>query len=413
MISSKSRFQIHYAWVITIGCGIMLFYSIGLTINCFSIFLTPLMKSLQLSSSQGSLLVSIQNISSMIAMLVVSPLYKKIGVRKIAYAAGLLLSFGYFIYSQADSIIQCHLAAIITGLGFGAGSLIPVSILISVWFHKKGGLALGMASACTGIATIIFPPIFSKLIERVNLTSAFLFNSIFIFILATVTVMLIRNTPSDIGLLAYGQQDKESIHLDINTNGITFEEALRAKKYYLMIAAIVFVGITIQPTISHIAVFYTSSGYDPVHSAYMVSLYGVMMIVFKPVYGFIIDKFGLMISTFCTYFLMILGFFSAYHIENPICSYIFVACLGVSVAPFSTIGFTLYTQAIFGKKDFARIFSSIKFVFVGISSLSSAVPGIINDFTGSYSSIFLIYILCSGISFVLMLTPLKGEDYER
>lgn len=409
MITAEAKAKIHYGWIITIGCGIMLFYSIGLTINCFSIFLTPLMDSIQLTSSQGSMLVSIQNISGMLSMVFVSPLYKKIGVRKIAYFAGLFLSCGYYIYSRAGSLSICHLAALIIGLGFGAGSLIPASLLISTWFEKKRGFALGIASACTGVATIIYPPILSKIIAEVDLGSAFLLQSITIFMLATVTMVLVRNAPADKGLLPYGHpfEVANSIHADIT--GTTFEEAIRMKKYYLMLIALIFVCITMQPTFSHIAVFYTSAGYDSMFSAYMVSLYGLTMIIFKPVYGIIIDKFGLMISTVYTYALLVLGFLSAYLIEYPIPSYIFVICLGVAAAPFGSVGFAIYTEAMFGKEDFAKIFSSVKLVFVGVSSLAVAVPGIVKDFTGSYSPIFLFYILCSGISFVFMQKLLRGE----
>ena len=68
-----------------------------------------------------------------------------------------------------------------------------------------------------------------------------------------------------------------------------------------------FVGITIQPTISHIAVFILLPDMTRAFSLYGISLRSNDD-CFKPVYGFIVDKFGLMISTFCTYFLMILGF---------------------------------------------------------------------------------------------------------
>lgn len=393
-----------------ISCGIMLFYSLGLTINCFSIFLTPLIELLQLSHSQGSRLISVQNISGMVSMIIAGPLYKKIGARKIAYISGLFISCGFYIYARADSLTLCYVAASTVGLGFGSGSLIPAATLISAWFDKKRGFALGVASAFTGVATIIYPPILTIIIDKSSVSNAFLFQSISIFILATVTMILLRNAPADKGLLPYGCQTEISETPSLNISGITFKEAIRTNDYYLLIIALFFVCLTMQPTFSHIAIFYIDGGYSSMFAAYMLSIYGLVMIIFKPIYGMLIDKLGLMISAIYTYILLIVGFVSAYLIGFPVFPYIFVICLGIAAAPFASIGFPIYTEILFGKKDFPKIYTSIKFMFVGVGSIAVAFPGIVMDSTGSYSYLFSFYILCSAISFIIMLILLKRKN---
>ena len=59
----------HYGWVVSIGCSIIIFYTYGLAMNVFSVFIQPLIDTLNLTKGQGSTIPSVINIAGIIAMI--------------------------------------------------------------------------------------------------------------------------------------------------------------------------------------------------------------------------------------------------------------------------------------------------------------------------------------------------------
>lgn len=89
-----------------------------------------------------------------------------------------------------------------------------ISTLINRWFVEKKGLAMGIAFAGSGLGAMILIPITSHIIEKVNWVTAFYFLAlILVAINVPVAVFLIKNRPSDIGLLPYGA--KEAVELKL------------------------------------------------------------------------------------------------------------------------------------------------------------------------------------------------------
>ena len=405
MNNKSSKF--HYSWVVMAACGAILFYSIGLSFNCFTVFLSPLRETLGLNGAQSSSIVSIVNIGSVVGMLAAGPLYKKVGARTITYVSGLLMAAGAFLYGFAGGLWTCYIAAIITGAGFGAGSIIPASLFISAWFEKKRGFAMGIASACTGLATIIFSPVFAWIIKTISLRSAFLLDGAIIFLLSTICFLLIRNKPADKGLFPYGYEGDQDESVAVPETGLTFKEALRTPRYYFMLFSVLVIGVTVQPLISHMSAIYTTNGYDAIFAAFMVSVYGITMLICKPLYGFLNDKLGVSRGCIITYAAILCSFVVGFFVWEQIPAFLFAILIGMGVAPLATLNFPLWIGAAFGTRDMSSIFTSYKIPFYAVGSAAATLPGIFLDSTGSYLGVLRIYLVCGIISFVLMKIVLK------
>ena len=69
------------------------------------------------------------------------------------------------------------LASALCGLGYGYGGMIPLSTILSRWFDKHRGTALGLAAAGSGVAAVIMPPVLTDVIETQGLSQAFLWEA--------------------------------------------------------------------------------------------------------------------------------------------------------------------------------------------------------------------------------------------
>lgn len=87
------------------------------------------------------------------------------GPRRLLAAAALIMGAGLFATSQVTSLWMGYLTYGV-GVGFGAGLYItPGFAVVAGWFDRQRALALGVASAGSGLGTLVVVPVASQLIE--------------------------------------------------------------------------------------------------------------------------------------------------------------------------------------------------------------------------------------------------------
>lgn len=385
--------KVHYGWVITAACAIIMFYSIGLAVNCFAVFLTPLIKEVGLTKAQGSMIQVWQQMAGMLTMLLCGPLFKRFGISKVTYMAGICSTLGFLLFLIAKNQWGCYLASFMVGIGYGAGSMMPISLLMSNWFEKKRGFALGIASAGSGIGTILYPPILASIIIKYGVKAGLACVSISILCLATLAMLLIYNKPEDKALLPFGSEGILQIEkVKKEPKGLTLKVAWKTREFRLMILGLALLGANMQPVLNHLSTFYTSEGRTAVFAASMISLYGVVMISSKPAYGWIIDRFGLVkahtVIFGCWMISMVTGLFIG---RSSTADYMFTIFFGMGV-PLGSISFSIWAEALFGPKDLANIYAIFKSAFSLGALIGAVILGFIAETTGQYINVFPVYI---------------------
>ncbi len=378
----------HYGWVITIACGLMLFSSIGIAFNTFSIFIDPLADKIDLNRTQSSSLISMITLAGLIAIFISSSLYSKYSVRRIALFAGLLISVGYFILMCAGNYLLLLVGTFIIGAGYGSFAMIPVSILISRWFDKKNGMALGFATAATGISTFILSPIATLIMEGTNLEIALLSQSIFSMIIAICVFLIVKNFPSDKGMKPYGFNEKS-----VSTAIVQEKPNYFSKRFIAISASCLLLGFTIAPTFGHIAPLLLSLGYDPIFTSIIISVYGAAGIPGNIVAGILIDKIGIIKSNFIIGGIWAMAILMVFLIDGGIFTPILFAIFVGFGAPIGTICVSIWTSDLFQPQYYTRSLSFFQAMLVLGATVGGIIPGVIFDSIGSYVPTYYIYIV--------------------
>lgn len=401
---------VHYAWWVTLGCGIVILYQLGLAFNCISIFLNPLMESLGTNNTVRSSLTSLFQIGSVLSLPFVSPMAEKIGLRRLILCCGLCSASGYVILSIAKSIALCYIGMLLIGISFGAGAAVPVSLLLAKWFFKKKGFAIGLAMVGSGVATIFAPAMIRDIIAGHSVQTAFLVQAVMITALAFVAFLLIRNTPEEKGLCAYGgtsyDEEKEN-----ETPKVRLHEAVQQKSFLAAAAATLLVGTIISPVITHLSPLISQSGYSEELAATAVSIYGIVMLASKPIFGMIIDKYGVLKANTFAYGFILLTMVDGLLLHcGKMMVYGFPTFFAIGGATITNIGLPIWCNELFGQKNMGSMFAMLKLcVFIG-AMIGSAIPGIIMDRTGSYNGLFLYYIVVALLSYaIIQLAFIKGK----
>ena len=113
---------------------LLLFVTMGTVSNGFSVYLPYIMAECGLTHAQTSSLVTLRCLVSFLAMLGIGYYYKKVSIRLGVTIAAACAGVSFLLYSTAHAYPVFCLGAAISGLSYGLGSMIPVSILMNRWF---------------------------------------------------------------------------------------------------------------------------------------------------------------------------------------------------------------------------------------------------------------------------------------
>ena len=279
------------------------------------------------------------------------------------------------------------------------GSVIPSSLLISVWFEKHRGLALGLSSAGTGLATIIFPPVLTSIIRKSGLRGAFLFQAVFIAVCAVLILVLLRETPAVMGLKAYGTgQGNEKVKSHSGTKDLS------QAGWLLMVPTVLMAGGCGLASCGHLAVLASSSGYVAETVALVTSVYGVMLMISKFLFGGIADRIGTKTASIVFFLIFTAGCLLALCLNGS--SFfrvgVMAALLGFG-SPIFAVGIPLWAADLSTKASYARTLKWFQILYSGGGIIFNMIPGLISGRTGEYVSSYVFFSAAVLASLILLL----------
>ncbi len=279
----------HYAWLVCLGGALALFAVMGLGVNVFSVYQPEIIRLNGFTDAQGSWITTTRSLFILGALLCVNQLCARFGLRRIMTAGVLLVGLSCLCFAYAGSFPMYCAAAALTGVGYCWAGMVPISLAIARWFQDRRGLALGLASAGSGVSTVIAPVLLTRTMAHWGMRTSFLCEGAVVFLCALLVWLLVRDTPGDMGLTSYslsGAQQPERAALQKSDRGLS------SGQWALLLLAALLVGATGGPGFSHLTMLYTSSGYDSLFVAGLLSYLGAMISLGKILCGQVYDRLG-------------------------------------------------------------------------------------------------------------------------
>ena len=388
------------AWLICAAGMLAMLCNMGLSSNILAVYL-PFIEETGISGAQGSAIVSVRCISSFVSMFLVAEFYKKISLRRGIALSALIGCAGYLVFAAGGSIFVYYVGAVLFGISYGFGTMIPVSILITRWFEQDKGTALGICSAGTGAATIIFSPIITANTQANGLRSTYFIMAGFVFLCAVILYIIIRDRPEDIGKLPYGEKaaaaadEKETESENFNVPIVT---------WFAMLFMLFLAGGAGQAASAHVSIAVKTAGYTATQAGLAVSIYGIALILGKLLMGRVADVIGaknsslLFMIVFCAGCLIPLLFNGT----SGIIYVMFALILGLG-CPFFTVGVTLWASDLAPKRDYEKTIRYFQILYAAGGIVFTAIPGRIADITHEYISTYLMLLIMILICMFLLI----------
>jgi MFS family permease len=243
-IVAKVNGKFFYGWIILMAAGAGIFASGPGQSHTFSVFIGPISRDLGVGATAISSAYGLATLIAALGLPFVGRLVDRYGARKIMLTVVILLGLGCIAFGFAPGIIWLAL-----GFGalrfFGQGSLMLTSVnVVSHWFSRKRGFAMGMMLLGFAISMAIHPPLSQWLIEQVGWRQAWIWLGISTWVLMVpIVFFLLQDAPESIGLSPDGEKniehdDKQTVNKHAADFGFTLKEALATSTFYIVAAAL-------------------------------------------------------------------------------------------------------------------------------------------------------------------------------
>ena len=315
------------------------------------------------------------------------PLKRVIGVGATA------MSIGFLGLSLVRTPLEFYLVLGIF-IGFGAGSMgnLATSKLVTNWFDRKRGTALGIAATGVSMSGVVMPFVSAEIIEAYGWRQGFAAYGLFtLLVVVPVVLRFVISRPEDVGLRPDGALMIEK--LDSQSRGVarpaslSMREVWRDRNFWSIVATFSFVFCAMSATLTHMVPRLTDMGHSLSLASLVMSLCAGLGVVGKLSFGWLGDKLPLRRVMMLVLIVQFLGQLIMY-MNSDLVVFAFGAALfgyGVGgVVPLHGI----VVGKTFGRERFGAVLGLMRPAMFPIQILGVPFAGWVHDTTGSYALAF-------------------------
>lgn len=403
-----TRSKLFYGWVVVAACTLMVTITYGLLYS-YSVFFKPIADYFSWDRASVSLIYSASLIIRGALSIPIGWLADRYGPMKLMVFCGFMIGLGLVLSSQVHTLWQLFITyAVIEAIGlsgaFGIGAA-----LISRWFTKNRGLALGILASGSGLGSLLIVPGNERLINAFNWSWAFIICGTIGGVVMIALAFLLRPAPHS----ASTGDKKPALMAKYNDNtvivesGVTLRQAVKDPRMISLMGAFFFFFFSTQMIMVHLVNYATDVGISPLLAATFISVIGAVSVAGRLSTGVGADKIGIHNTMILTRVFLVSSFICLTFTTSLWAFYLFAVIFSLPYGGEIT-QIPLYIGKYFGTKTMATLVGLCNFVLSAGGAMGSWVAGKIFDTTQSYQWAFIAGAVAGLVSLILVLI-LKRE----
>lgn len=292
---TSKRPRVFYGWWIVVVSAVGLFLGAPLVIFSFSVFFKPLVVNFHASRAAVSFAFSLMNTVGALWLPLSGVLIDRLGAKRVII--WMTLFYGLILIAAlwvGNSIWQLYLFFSILGIALSSGPVpVPYGAVISHWFNRHRGLALGLAMLGIGVGSVVVPILAQRLITLFGWRITYaLFGGAVLLVPLPIVAALLRNDPAELGLQPDGDETAPgSLLSPQGKQGITWHEIWHSPVFWMLICIFSLTGACVHGAIIHMSAIFTDRGVSAERAALATSLVGAALIVGRLGSGYLLDHF--------------------------------------------------------------------------------------------------------------------------
>jgi MFS family permease len=240
-MSNTEGKRLFYGWWVVAASFVIVFFGAGIGFYSFSVFLKPLEAEFGWSRTQISNSVAVWAVVYGFSTPIIGVLLHKYGAKSVIAGCAFVAGICYLLLGQISQLSHLFVLMFFIGIGMAGITLLPNQTIISNWFQKYRGRAMGIMMMGVGFGGLSMPPLASALIITYGWRTSFrVLGCLLLFVIIPVVLFLVRTKPSDMGLKPDGDTgdsgSEASAHstLHSSASGLPVKRAVGTTSFWLL-----------------------------------------------------------------------------------------------------------------------------------------------------------------------------------
>ena len=280
--ASASRFD--RAWGVVAGAGLLMFVNLGPVLYYSSGIFTKAITD-DTGWTRGTIAAAglPANLLITLTLPLVGWAVDAWGTRRIALLSSILFAIGMFLLGQFSQtpVLFALLLVVANACGFALTPL-PYAQIVSGWFDRRRGLALGLMLAMSGLGTALLPPLSSALITQFGWRNAYAFLGLIVCVVGAFAAFALLRDPPQLTNKNLGRDDK--------TPGLPMKSALTGRAFWTLFAAFFLISVAIGGGSTSLPLVLTDRGVPAQQASFVMTIVGLAMMIGRLSFGVLLDR---------------------------------------------------------------------------------------------------------------------------
>jgi predicted MFS family arabinose efflux permease len=262
-----------------------------------SILMVPLEREFGWSRALLSSAVSVNLVLYGLVGPFAAALMERFGIRRTVLVSLALIGTGVALTSQMRTSWQLILTwGVLVGLGTGTTAMVLGATVVNRWFHSRRGTVMGILTASTATGQMLFLPIEAHVVEAHGWRTVTFIVATVIVLLLPLVAFLMRDRPSDLGLLPYGATPETPQVAPSRQNPVAnalrvLREGSRKGDFWLLAGSFFVCGATTNGLVgTHLVPACMDHGIPEVRAAGLLAVMGIFDLFGTTASGWLSDR---------------------------------------------------------------------------------------------------------------------------
>ncbi len=406
--TDQRRPRFFYGWVIVAVSALAEATAFGAGNVSFGVFLKSMSEDLQWSRTSITGALTVQSLAHLFVSPILGPLVDLYGPRVIMSWGAIVAGASYVAMGHVSEIWQFYLFfALGTVLGLHEiGSLVTTTV-VSKWFVRMRGRALGFTGMGHNLGAVIFGPLVAFIIGAVGWRTGWsMLGLIIVAAILPPAILLMRRTPEDLGLRPDGGA---SARLPSTARWQRPHEepawkvmdALRSPTAWLLVVALNLANLGVLSMNIHQVAYFTDVGFSLQAASLLFALQHSLAVISKLFWGFLAERISVRFCLMGTFVGRLTGFLILLFGTAAERVYLFTIISGLFGGAITSLQSQIWAD-YYGRAFLGSI-RGVLAPFSLISSLGGPLfAAFVFDVAGSYDGAFWVFAITLLLGVVLL-----------
>lgn len=391
------RPSLYYGWMVVGALAITEPISWGILFYGFGVLLTPTQQELGWSQAEMTGAFSLMLLISGLAAVPVGQWLDRHGARGLMTVGSCLATLAIIAWAQVETLFGFYLLWSAIGVITAMILYEPAFAVTATWFVRQRSQALTVLTFGGGLASVIFVPLITWLIDQVGWRTA-LWQLALLLAVTTIPLhaLLLRRSPAAMGLYPDGDTPALSATGEASPKRVQIPSmrvgmALRNSAFWWLSIAFALSTFSAIALAVHLLPFLQGQGYSAAFAAWIASVLGGSQIPGRLIFGPLGSRVSLRVVTAGLFAMMAVGLSILLLAPSPWLLVVGAALFGMGSGASSPARAALVAD-FYGIANYGSINGVMTLVSTASRATAPVAMGLLFTWAGSYTPVFAVLI---------------------